>query len=526
MQDLTPYNRTTVNAKRWLIYSAIVAVALTVATTLVVRQLQPRLHRDIERVLSERLDSVVLLRSLDLALWPTPTLIGEGLTIRHHGRGDLPPLIAIRRFSGSASWLGLFERHLTEVTLEGLELTIPPKRRADMPSLGASSPEPDAGEWTAPNFAIDRLYATDARLSVMPREADKDPRVFDIFALEMLAVTLLEPSSFSASLTNPVPEGYIETTGRFGPWNRDEPSGTPLDGRFTFAADLGTVKGIAGRVDASGAFDGVIDHISVHGTTTTPDFRIPRLKATPLPVATRFEALVDGTNGDVQLQAVDFTLGASTFRASGFVVGTKGIKGKRVLLDVTSLAARMEDVLALSVRTRPPAMTGRLRLKSSFDLPREGGDVLDRLLLAGEVTVEQARFTTDTVQEKVDDLSRRARGRPEDTTIDEVPSTIRFRYTLRDGRVTIRGATYQVRGARIAIGGQYALESGALDFTGTARLDASASDTQTGLKHFLLKPLDPLFRKGGAGTRLAMKVSGTVDAPEIGIDLGRTLKGK
>jgi hypothetical protein len=52
------------------------------------------------------------------------------------------------------------------------------------------------------------------------------------------------------------------------------------------------------------------------------------------------------------------------------------------------------------------------------------------------------------------------------------------------------------------------------------------SQTQTGFRHFLLKPFDALFRKQGAGTRLALKVSGTVDEPKVGIDLGRTLKGR
>ena len=67
---------------------------------------------------------------------------------------------------------------------------------------------------------------------------------------------------------------------------------------------------------------------------------------------------MDGTNGDVQLNPVDARLGASRFLAKGFVVGTKGIKGKRVLLDVTSEGARMEDILRLTVRTAPPAMSG------------------------------------------------------------------------------------------------------------------------------------------------------------------------
>ena len=55
---------------------------------------------------------------------------------------------------------------------------------------------------------------------------------------------------------------------------------------------------------------------------------------------------------------------------------------------------------------------------------------------------------------------------------------------------------------------------------------ATVSQTQTGWKHFVLKPFDPMFRKGGAGTRLAITITGTVEEPKFGLDLGRTLKGK
>ena len=52
---------------------------------------------------------------------------------------------------------------------------------------------------------------------------------------------------FEAELTNPLPRGLIRTEGRFGPWNRGNPGGTTLDGKYMFEkADLSTIKGIAG----------------------------------------------------------------------------------------------------------------------------------------------------------------------------------------------------------------------------------------------------------------------------------------
>jgi hypothetical protein len=48
----------------------------------------------------------------------------------------------------------------------------------------------------------------------------------------------------------------------------------------------------------------------------------------------------------------------------------------------------------------------------------------------------------------------------------------------------------------------------------------------TGFRSLLLKPFDPLLRKRGAGTRLAIRVTGTRDKPDFGVEIGRTLKGK
>ena len=186
----------------------------------------------------------------------------------------------------------------------------------------------------------------------------------------------------------------------------------------------------------------------------------------------------------------------------------------------------MEDILRLTVRTAPPAMSGSVALTTSFDLPQGNRDVTDKLLLSGTVKIADGQFASDTVQGKVDALSRRARGRPTDVTITGVASTIGTEFAMADGAITLKNLTYTVDGATVQLDGRYALESGTLDFSGTVLLDASASDTQTGLRHFLLKPFDRLFRKGGAGTRVAIRIAGTVDQPKIGMDLGRTLKGR
>jgi len=80
-----------------------------------------------------------------------------------------------------------------------------------------------------------------------------------------------------------------------------------------------------------------------------------------------------------------------------------------------------------------------------------------------------------------------------------------------------------VEGAKVALGGNYLLPTQRLDFAGSLILDAPLSKTTTGFKSLLLKVVDPLFRKDGAGAVLPIVVSGTVDQPSFGIDRGRII---
>jgi hypothetical protein len=110
----------------------------------------------------------------------------------------------------------------------------------------------------------------------------------------MGAVFIDKPLAFSASLENAVPPGAIETSGTFGPWGREAPGQTPLEGTFTFEhADLGVFKGISGVLSAVGTFE----RIEVHGVTDTPDFTV-KAGGHPMPLHATYDAIVDGTSGN------------------------------------------------------------------------------------------------------------------------------------------------------------------------------------------------------------------------------------
>jgi hypothetical protein len=81
-----------------------------------------------------------------------------------------------------------------------------------------------------------------------------------------------------------------------------------------------------------------------------------------------------------------------------------------------------------------------------------------------------------------------------------------------------------VPGAEIDLKGTYAMEGGALNFTGAAKLQATVSAVVGGWKGLLLKPVDHYFKKDGAGTELPIHIQGTRENPKFGVDFNR-MKG-
>src|SRR5688572_6226293 len=81
----------------------------------------PHIRNRVVEALNERFDSEVGLESLDASILPRPRAAGTGLTLRHNGRTDVPPLIAIQSFEATANAMGLVRTpiHLRSVTVEG-----------------------------------------------------------------------------------------------------------------------------------------------------------------------------------------------------------------------------------------------------------------------------------------------------------------------------------------------------------------------------------------------------------------------
>lgn len=493
-----------------------------------INSLEPKARARVVQAIADRFDADVELKSLDLSLFPKPTVVGEGLAIRHKQWTDPQPLIYIARFTASTDFSTILNRknNVGLLKLEGLTIHIPPRGPSSEKEQMEDNEPVESGEpghdTTRLRFLIDTIIADGTVLDIAPKIPGRDPLSFDIAKLRLHSVGPGQAMSFIAKLTNAKPPGLIDTTGSFGPWQRDDPRATPVSGKYTFQnADLGVFKGIGGTLSSIGRYYGVLQHIEVDGSTKTPNFSLKR-GGDPVNLETTFHSIVNGTDGDTILDPVDAKFLRSEFVCKGGVVHHPGENGKTVDLQAYTTHAQMEDILKLVVGGEP-VVTGGVDFKTHILIPPGHQDVIDKLNLQGQFTLFSAQFTSRKVQQRIDTLSDRARGISKDEEKQApqvtVASNLQGRFKLDNGVASFSQLSFQVPGALIRLAGNYNLQSGKIGMQGTFSMKATLSDTQSGIKHWLLKPLDPLFAKNGAGFQVPIKITGTREHPEIKADV-------
>ena len=474
----------------------------------------------VEDSLTHEFNSKVELSSFHVAI-PFPMVQGEGenLALHFQGRQDLPPLIAVKRFTLRASIWGLLHnsRRISFVRLEGLQINVPPRE-------GGGDAKSAVQKFRTLRF--DEILSDGATLKLLTTKPGKNPLEFDLQQLHLNSSGTDGALAFHTTLSNPTPPGEIVSSGIFGPWDADVPSQTPVSGNYTFEkADLAVFPGIAGRLSSKGNYQGVLDQIRIDGTTDSPDFRVT-LAGHPVDLSTTFHAMVDGTDGDTFLQPVEAHFGQTDLLTQGSVEGAVGKKGKTITLDVSASHARIEDLLLLAMKGSP-SMTGSIRFKTKFILVPGPKQIPDRLNLNGSFDLDSLHFTGSAVQQKVDNMSKRSEGKPNEVVkpdeaikTDDVASAMKGNFRVENGILTLSGIDFGIPGADVQLAGTYALETETLDLSGKVTMQAKLSQTTTGVKSFLLKFADPIFSKGGKGAILPIKITGSVQDPHYGLDLG------
>jgi AsmA-like C-terminal region len=507
---------------RWVAWIALAAVVVLLAVgEVMIKKAEPILKGRVIETLSTRFNSRVELDDLQVSLMKGFAVSGSGLRIYAPddvvAAGAKQPVIAVQQFEFHARLLGLFLKptRVGAVHVQGLVISIPPKSERQQDT----HPSPKKGKI---KIVVDEIVCDDSRLVIGTDKPDKDPKVFVLKHIVLRDLSPNAPSRYDANLTNAIPTGEIHAVGTFGPWNTETPGDSNLTGKYTFQhADLNTIKGIGGILHSVGDFTGRLDRIEVHGTADVPDFSLDTANH-PMPLQTQFSAIVDGTTGDTYLQPVQAKLGESVFSCRGAVVNHKG-EGHSIDLDVDVPAGRIQDFLQLAVKTQPVVMTGVLTMKTKLHIHPGKESVTQKLGLDGEFTLRQMHFTNPDMQDKVDMLSLRAEGRPNEAKpgAEDVSSRMTGQFRMGNGKLDLRNLDYALPGATVRLQGVYTLDGKKFDFTGKVRTDAKLSQmVASRWKSWMLKVADPFFHKHGAGAEIPVKITGTNSSPKFGLDIG------
>jgi hypothetical protein len=517
---------------RWLAAVAIAVgvfvVAFAITAEYVARHAGPILRSSVVATLSDRFHSPVELDSLDISVAKGLQVHGRGLRIFYLAgptQPDLkqkqglpaPPMLSVNDFTFRTTLDSLLHLrvNLARVDVNGMELHIPPHTGGHISHIAPPK--------TRIQLTVAKIYCKNVKLVIETAKPDKAPLEFDVQNVELTDAGAGQPMLYVANVINPKPIGDVHASGHFGPWQSDNPRTTPLDGHYTFThADLNSIKGLGGILSSTGQFGGQLNHITIDGTTSTPNFSLD-ISNHPVPLETKFHAYVDGTTGDTTLDPVEATLLHSPFTTQGIVMNIHG-KGHDIALTVDMPRGRIEDLLQLGMKAKAPIMRGAVvGMHAKLHIPPGDVRVAQKIQLSGKLSIQGVEFSNATVQDRVDGFSMRAQGKPKDVKAAgndrkaEVASQMAVDFSLGNGIVTVKSLHYQIPGAEVNLDGVDSLDGNIFEFKGHLRTDARASQMVTGWKSILLTPFDSLFKKSGAGVQLPVSISGTSSDVHFGL---------
>jgi AsmA-like C-terminal region len=527
---------------RWLVWVAGALVVIVCVLVILVAIKSPFTEGKVAASLEETVRANVSFGKYRMTYFPHPGCVAENVTFtRSGGAKNIPPLVTIQRLEIESHYTDMIVRpgYVALVKVNGLRVQIPPQ------GTNAGSPTSPPSEST--NVRVGEIVADGAVLEI-GRSGDTPPLKFEMHSLTVRSFAHNSEWSYRVSMKNAEPPGEIISKGKFGPLNLEQLETTPLSGDYKFRqADLSVFDGIAGTLSSTGEFGGKLGEVVVRGALDIPDFEVVRSKH-KVHLTSRFNANVNGTNGDVFLKQVETSFLQTSVATSGSVASKAGQDGKTTSVDVEVSNGRIQDLLVLLAATKHAPMNGTTSFKAHVTILPLGRPFLKELLIHGDFGVEEAAFRKPSRQEQVDELSERARGEkkgkdkdkdqskeqskpdsnakadPGSDDPENIVMNLRGHLELREGVAKFSELTFNVPGASARMNGTYNLENEQIDFHGTLKTEAEISQDTTGIKSALLKPLNPLFKRKKAGADIPVKMTGTYHDPKFGFDVAGAVK--
>jgi pSer/pThr/pTyr-binding forkhead associated (FHA) protein len=476
----------------------------------------PFTQKAVTKALEDRFARDVKIRRFRNTYFP-PGCVAEGIEFLHRQRKDLPPLITVQTLTIRAAYSGLLRIHkqLNNVQVAGLHVLVPPKN-----PNGSHQTFPLTNSTSGKTLAIGEITTDGAVLEFISKEPGEDRFTLVVDHLTLDHVGESDPVTFHARFKNTEPPGEIQSDGRFGPWNDDDPASTELSGSYTYEhVKLGVFEGIAGTLSSQGKFSGTLGHINTEGYFDVPDFKLSGIGPV-VHLASNYHAVIDGTNGDTYLTRVESYFGKTTVISEGDIKGHPGQHGKTVMLAMSVSQGRIEDLLRLFTGLRP-AETGEVRLQTKVELPPGAQGFLRRLRLDGEFGIGGGHFTNPKVQSPVNRLAESAQGetkKQQDVNPETVLSNLKGHVSANGGVAKLSKVSFTEPGTLAEIEGTYNLIDHRVDLRGMLHTSGKLADTTSGFKSVVLRALTPFFKKKSV-TVVPFVITGASSDPSFALDL-------
>ncbi len=513
MSNLLAFLRTMRTPSRRAVSVIALVVLIAAAVGLpVLNHYWPYRYRNVEPLLENVFASQIKMEQYHRIYLPHPGFVADGLTLRRNSAPDLPPVGSAEHLRVEGEWtdLILLRKRVKLVYVEGLHVEIPPVgSRANKEDFAPGS----SSDFAGPTMIVQELAIHNAELDLLRSGGGR--YAFPITRLVIDNLRRGQAISYDLDMQNAQPTGHIRAHGSFGPLAPKELGSTPVSGEFAFApVNLGDVHGISGTLSANGSFRGTLADIEASAESTTPDFAVGKGRQTA--VSTKVKGAVNGLNGDVLLRAVDVQTGHTTIHAHGDISGTP----KVTQLQVSVADGRAEDILRPFVHGKVPVL-GAVRLHSHAVIAAasQGRTFLERLRMDGGFDIPAEMLTHRSTERALTAFSMRAEkgasvGKDSALSSD-VLSGLGGAVAIRNGIAFTDRLTFLVPGARVNLHGSYDFRSQKAHLLGNLHMESDASHVTTGWKSLLLKPLAPLFRKGGSAAVVPIAITGSPGAYKV-----------
>ena len=506
--------------QRRLGIAAAVLIVIFILAAPLIRRYWPFSQQRVAQALEEQFAGTVSFAGFRTTFLPHPGCVIQGLTITPKQKGgDNTALVKASKLVVMAHYWDVLLRPgvLAHLRAEGLQVHIP--------ASGAILRKDSEHSHT-----LGEAIAKDALLEIGREKGE--PLRFPIHRLTMKSVALKERMSFDVAFHNPLPRGEIESRGYFGPWNSGDHGATPVSGTYQFTeADLATFGGIQGILESHDSFAGTLKSIQAHGTVEVPEFKIRRAGRT-VPLQSKFEAEVNAFTGDVVLQRLENLIAKTTVLAHGDIAGKPGQKGKTTAMEFNVSGGRIQDILRIFIKGKTSPISGTTSFRARVTVPPEGKPFEQEVMLTGDFGIEDQRFNKPHTRKEIETLSERAQGKqPKENDKNKgqaeeeddpagVITNLKGHVELKNGVATLTSVTFTVPGAVANGHGTYNLLNDKIDFHGTLKTDAEFSKIGGGgIKSIFLKPFDALFKKKPKGSEIPVKLTGTYEHPQAGLEL-------